>query len=89
MISVRMKSQEVETLLAVVENGSIGEAARLLHLSRTAATKSMGPLEEEARLALLLRSTRGVDLTEAGRGLAARDRLVTRQVALSCSPEPA
>ena len=59
MISVRMKSQEVETLLAVVENGSIGEAARLLHLSRTAATKSMGPLEEEARLALLLRSSRG------------------------------
>lgn len=78
-----MKLQQLEALVKVVEHGSIREAARQLHLSQAAVTKSMRMLEEEAGVPLLLRRSRGVDLTEAGRRLVARARVVTRQVALA------
>lgn len=78
-----MKLQQLEALVKVVEHGSIREAARQLHLSQAAVTKSMRLLEEEAGVPLLLRRSRGVDLTEAGRRLVARARVVTRQVALA------
>ena len=78
-----MKLQQLDALVAVVEHGSIREAARQLHLSQAAVTKSMRLLEEEAGVPLLLRRSRGVDLTEAGRRLVARARVVTRQVALA------
>ena len=78
-----MKLQQLAALVAVVEHGSIREAARQLHLSQAAVTKSMRLLEEEAGVPLLMRRSRGVDLTEAGRRLVARARVVTRQVALA------
>ncbi len=78
-----MKLQQLECLVAVVDHGSIRAAARHLHLSQAAVTKSMRLLEEDAGTALLLRRSRGVDITEAGRRLVARARIITRQVALA------
>lgn len=78
-----MKLQQLQTLVAVVDAGSIRAAAKQLNLSQAAVTKSMRLLEEEAGLPLLLRRSRGVDLTEAGQRLLARARLITRQVALA------
>lgn len=78
-----MKLQQLQVLVAVVEHGGIRAAARGLHLSQAAVTKSMRLLEEEAGVPLLLRRSRGVDLTEAGTRLLARARVITRQVALA------
>jgi LysR family transcriptional regulator of abg operon len=78
-----MKLQQLQVLVAVVEQGGIRAAARALHLSQAAVTKSMRLLEEEAAVPLLLRRSRGVDLTEAGSRLLARARVITRQVALA------
>lgn len=78
-----MKLQQLQTLVAVVEHGGIRAAARQLNVSQAAVTKSMRLLEEEALVPLLLRRSRGVDLTEAGQRLLTRARLITRQVALA------
>ncbi|MGJ7512500.1 LysR family transcriptional regulator [Variovorax sp. GT1P44] len=78
-----MTMQQLRALVAVVENGSIRGAARHLHLSQSAVTKAMQLLEEDAGVPLLIRRSRGIDLTEAGERLLARARLVTRQVELA------
>jgi DNA-binding transcriptional LysR family regulator len=78
-----MKLQQLQGLVAVVEQGSIRAAARHLHLSQAAVTKSMRTLEEEAGVALLQRGSRGIALTAAGERLLERARLITRQVQLA------
>ncbi|OOG49961.1 LysR substrate-binding domain-containing protein [Polaromonas sp. C04] len=78
-----MKLQQLQALVAVVDTGGIRAAAKQLHLSQAAVTKSMRLLEEEAGVPLLLRRSRGVDFTEAGHRLLARAQLITRQVALA------
>jgi DNA-binding transcriptional LysR family regulator len=78
-----MKLQQLQGLVAVVEQGSIRAAARHLHLSQAAVTKSMRTLEDEAGVALLQRGSRGIALTAAGERLLERARLITRQVQLA------
>ena len=78
-----MKLQQLEVLVAVVEQGGIRAAARQLNVSQAAVTKSMRLLEQEAGLPLLLRKARGVAVTDAGQRLLARARVVSRQVQLA------
>lgn len=78
-----MNIQHLRALVAVVEHGSIRAASRHLNLSQSAVTKAMQSLEEEAGVALLLRRSRGVDLTDAGRRLLVRARLITREAELA------
>jgi DNA-binding transcriptional LysR family regulator len=78
-----MKLQQLQALVAVVERGGIRAAALELHVSQAAVTKSMRLLEEEVGVPLLLRRSRGVDLTEAGERLLARARLIIRQEAVA------
>lgn len=78
-----MKLHQLQALVAVASQGSIRAAAREMHLTQAALTKSLRLLEEEAGVALLLRQSRGVVLTEAGQRLHARARLVMRQVTLA------
>lgn len=78
-----MKLQQFEALVAVVDEGGIRAAARALHVSQAAVTKSMRLLEEQAGTPLLKRGARGVTLTDAGQRLLARARVITRQVALA------
>ena len=78
-----MKLQQLEALVAVVDSGSIRAAARVLNLSQAAISKSMRLLEQEAAVPLLVRLSRGVELTPAGHRLLARARLVTRQLELA------
>lgn len=71
-------------------SGTAGLAAsRQLHISQAALTKSLRQLEEDAGVPLLVRSPRGVSLTEAGQRLFARTRLVTRQLDLVAVELPA
>jgi LysR family transcriptional regulator of abg operon len=69
----------------VVEHGGIRAAARHLHVSQAALTKSLRQLEDDAGVPLLVRSPRGVNLTAAGQRLFARANLVTRQLDLASS----
>jgi LysR family transcriptional regulator of abg operon len=78
-----MKLQQLHVLLAVVEEGGIRAAARRLHLSQAAVTKSMQTLEEDAGQQLLVRKARGVLLTPAGERLLLRARAIARQVTLA------
>jgi len=78
-----MKLQQLHVLVTVIDEGGIRAAARQLHLSQAAVTKSMRQLEEQAGVVLLRRGSRGVEVTEAGEKLLARARIVTRQVALA------
>lgn len=78
-----MKLHQIQALVAAVEHGSIRAAARELHLTQAALTKSLRLLEEDSGVALLIRKSRGVVLTEAGQRLHARAQLVMRQVTLA------
>ncbi len=78
-----MKLHQLQALVAVVEHGSIRAAARELHLTQAALTKSLRLLEEDTGVALLIRKSRGVVLTDAGLRLHARAQLVMRQLALA------
>ena len=71
-----MQLHQIRNFVAVVENGSIREAARRLGLSQPALTKSVHALEESIGAPLLSRSVRGVNLTEPGRLFLARARSV-------------
>lgn len=57
----------METLVAVIEAGSFSAAARLLDIGQPSISKSVAQLEEQLGVRLLVRSTRGLSPTEAGR----------------------
>src|SRR3546814_1027688 len=58
----------------IVERGTISSAARSLGLSKTSASKRLQDLEADLHIRLLIRTTRQVSPTEAGREL--YDRIV-------------
>lgn len=51
----------------VAETGNISHAAKQLYISQPAVSKAIQSLEENLRTTLLIRSTRGVKLTEEGK----------------------
>jgi DNA-binding transcriptional LysR family regulator len=61
--------EELRTLCAAAELGSLGRAAVRLHTSQPALSKRLSNLEALAGTKLLERSARGVKLTPAGRRL--------------------
>jgi DNA-binding transcriptional LysR family regulator len=61
--------EELRTLCAAAELGSLGRAAIRLHASQPALSKRLANLEALAGAKLLERSTHGVKLTPAGRRL--------------------
>ena len=66
----------MEIAVAAIEAGSLAGGARRVGRSAAAATRAIAILEEEAGETLLLRSTRGLRLTEAG----ARHAAVWREI---------
>jgi DNA-binding transcriptional LysR family regulator len=71
---------QILNFVAVVENGSIREAARRLGVSQPALTKSVHALEDSVGAPLLSRSVRGVRLTEPGRLFLARAKSVQSEL---------
>jgi LysR family transcriptional regulator of abg operon len=82
-MNTHLRLHQLNALIGVVEHGGIRAAARQLHISQAALTKSLRQLEEEAGVPLLVRSPRGVVLTEAGQRLYDRAYLVQRQLDLA------
>jgi LysR family transcriptional regulator, regulator of abg operon len=82
-MSMNLRLHQLRALVGVVEHGGIRAAARQMFISQAALTKSLRQLEDDAGVTLLVRSPRGVSLTQAGQRLLARANLVTRQLDLA------
>ncbi|HET8602151.1 MAG TPA: LysR family transcriptional regulator [Segeticoccus sp.] len=67
---MRTDLRSLEWLLAVAERGSIGAAARHLHVSQPSVTDRLQRLERHLGLGLLQRSPRGTQLTTEGAAVA-------------------
>jgi DNA-binding transcriptional LysR family regulator len=78
-----VKFHQLKAFLAVAATGSIRGAARRLNLSQAALTKALRELEEDLGAPLVLRSVRGVQLTESGARLLVRARLILKQTELA------
>jgi DNA-binding transcriptional LysR family regulator len=64
----------IETFVRVMDTGSFSAAARIQNIGQPAVSKLIAQLEEWLGVRLLLRSTRGLAPTEAGRNFYARAR---------------
>lgn len=64
----------METFVRIAETGSFSTAARHLNIGQPATSKCIAKLEDRLGVSLLMRSTRGVTLTEAGRQFYKRAR---------------
>lgn len=82
-MNTNLRLHQLRALVGVVEYGGIRAAARALHISQAALTKSLRQLEEDAGIPLLVRSPRGVVLTPVGQRLYDRAYLVQRQLDLA------
>ena len=68
-IGRRIKLQDVHILMAVVQAGSMGKAARQLNTSQPNISKSIADLEHALGVRLLDRHRRGIEPTKYGRAL--------------------
>lgn len=76
-----MKTHHLRALVALADAGSVRGAARLLSSSPAAITQSLQLLEESVQIRLVLRTSTGVSLTEAGQTLLTHARLIVSQMA--------
>jgi DNA-binding transcriptional LysR family regulator len=71
-----MELREMRAFVAVVEEGGLSAAARRLHVSQPALSQTMVTLERQFGVQLLVRSSTGVQATDAGLTLLAEARAV-------------
>jgi DNA-binding transcriptional LysR family regulator len=79
-LTMRFDLVELETFLAVVELGSFSAAAKRLHISQPSVTSRVQRLESTLRTRLLVRTTRHVEPTPAGRRLRDRAEIALRDL---------
>jgi DNA-binding transcriptional LysR family regulator len=75
-----MRLSQIRNFVSIVEAGSIRAAARSLGVSHPALTKSLRQLEDELRVQLVQRTTRGAAPTKPGRAFLARARVILAEV---------
>ena len=73
-----MTLQQLKYADAVAECGSLSEAARQMFVTQPTLTESLRALEEELRVAIFTRSSRGVSLTREGEEFLASARQAAR-----------
>lgn len=79
-ISRRLRLKDLHTLQTVAEVGSMAKASERLALSQPAISKAISDMEHTLGSPLLDRSSRGVELTECGRLLVERGRVIFDEV---------
>jgi DNA-binding transcriptional LysR family regulator len=67
---------ELAVLVAVIDHGSLAAAARRLRRSPPAVTRALAALEGRVGVRLIERTTRRLSVTEAGRAIAERARVL-------------
>lgn len=75
-----MKLSEVEDFIAIADTGSIRAAAKLRGVTPPAMTQSIARLEEKLHAPLVVRTTRGAQLSAFGIAFLARARLISTEV---------
>lgn len=75
-----MDLRHLRYFMAVVDAGSLSKAAHKIYIAQPALSQQIAALENELKAPLLIRSSRGVTPTEAGRILDKHARAVLRQV---------
>ncbi|BBB00332.1 putative LysR family transcriptional regulator [Actinacidiphila reveromycinica] len=71
-----MEMRAMRAFVAVVEEQGLSAAARRLHISQPAVSQTIGALEREFGVQLLIRSSTGVQATESGLVLLAEARAI-------------
>ena len=79
-IGRRLRLKDLHTLQTVAEVGSMAKASHRLGLSQPAISKAISDMEQAVGTALLDRTSRGVELTECGRLLVDRTRVVFDEI---------
>jgi DNA-binding transcriptional LysR family regulator len=64
-----MELYQIRSFMAVAEEGNLTKAAVRIHASQPAVSAHVKALEEELGVSLFVRTSRGMCLTEAGKGL--------------------
>src|SRR4051812_49068508 len=77
-----MDARVLEYFLRVVEHGSINRAADELGLSQPSLSRWLALLEHDVGTPLMIRSRRGIQLTDAGMLLVERSRPILHQLDL-------
>ncbi|MFJ4206745.1 LysR family transcriptional regulator [Streptomyces sviceus] len=75
-----MELRQIRYVLALAEECHFGRAAERLHVAQSALSQQLKQLERELGTALFTRSTRRVELTEAGRQLVAHGQSIMVEV---------
>lgn len=75
-----MNIRQLRYFIAIVDQGSVSSAARLLHIAQPALSQHIANLEEELTTDLLVRSSRGVKPTKAGEVLYHHARKIVSQL---------
>ena len=75
-----MKLNHMREVVAIAEQGSIRAAARALHISQPALTRSLGELERELGASLFERRSRGVVATPLGQLFVRRAMAIVHEV---------
>lgn len=78
-----MNLQQIETFVCVAETGSFSKAAMQLDIAQPALSRQVRALETDLRETLLIRTGRGVTLTDAGRRLLEHGHAIMQRVALA------
>ncbi len=79
-IGRRLRLKDLHTLQTVAEVGSMAKASEHLALSQPAISKAVSEMERILSVPLLDRSARGVELTEFGRLLVERARVIFDEI---------
>ncbi len=74
-----MELRQLRHFVAVVEQGSISAAARVMNLAQPAISSSVKKLEDELKMPLFNRRDRGITLTEAGKKFVPHARQILNQ----------
>jgi DNA-binding transcriptional LysR family regulator len=75
-----LKLDGIASFVAIAESGSISEAARRLHLSKSVVSERLAELERMLGASLLHRTTRKVSLTEDGAAFLEKAARIMREV---------
>lgn len=80
---MKLKLNQLDVLLEVAAQGSIGKAARALNLTQPAISKTIQEMEAEIGMPILQRSSRGVTLNDYGQVLLRHARDIDRSLHLA------